>query len=241
MWKQKSWVSVLIVVMSGFLSGCTAHLFSPPARAFNADGPAALGEGKTEIQGQFASGGIVFGSDFYTGNLHLRHGLSDELDITVDSGAVVIETELETGDTEHWPIYSARVGAQWSPKGGAGHIALTGGLGGGYSAGGGFVSPDAGFSVGYNNPYLVPYFSATGFLSLPIAPQAIDVTAGGPADMQTPEFSFGVEGTVGVRGKIPINQSQHLVIMAGVSMTILKDSVETDRFIGGFGSLGYQF
>jgi hypothetical protein len=237
--------------MGVVVSGCNAHVFSPPARAFNADGPAVLGEGKTEIQGQFALGGKVFGGGYYTGKLHVRHGLSDELDITVDTGAVVVETERTNrnfsvaGDeskTEQWPIYAARVGVQWSPKGGAGHIGLTGGLGGGYSDGGGFASPDVGFSIGYNNPYVVPYFSMTGFLSIPIAPQGIDVSRlDEPADIQEPEFSFGVEGTVGIRGKIAVNESQQLVIMAGASMTILKDFVETDAFMSYVLSLGYRF
>lgn len=77
-------------------------------------------------------------------------------------------------DPPHPNAYSARLSLKWAPYV---HSALVGGLGGGGSAAGGFVAPDLGVLLAYENDWVVPVFSTQTGVSIPIVPRTVDLSS----------------------------------------------------------------
>jgi hypothetical protein len=81
-------------------------------------------------------------------------------------------------------------------------LSLTAGLGGGASAGGGFVSPDLGAIFAYENRYAVPFFSLRASASVPFDTHAVDTGQAGDSVGQwvyTPPLTWIGGGAAGLR------------------------------------------
>jgi hypothetical protein len=245
-----------VLLMGSFFTGCNAHLTSPPSRLASTDGPTVLGDGETALSGQYANGGEVFGGQFHGAGVRGRHGLNKEVEISGSAQFLLMAGSRPTAsgepspdatdfpESETWPLYMGRLGVTWSPEELGGHFALGSGIGGGYSDAGGFLSPDFGFSVGYQNPYLVPFAALSGFVSQPIGAIENDISDNGaPADWAKPELTYGFQATLGLRGEISLADQQALELMAGMSMTQLFDQSDEDRSVysGAVVEAGYRF
>jgi hypothetical protein len=246
----------LVLVSSLFFAGCNAHLYSPPSRFAATDGPVVLDQGETALSGQYATGGEVFGGEFHGAGVHGRHGLTDELEISGSAQYLLMSGSRPTDpgepspeatnfpESETWPLTMGRVGVTWAPEASKGHFALTGGIGGGHSDAGGFVSPDIGFSLGYHNPYVVPFAAFSGFVSQPIGATENDISDNGaPAEWAKPELTYGIQATLGLRGEISAADQQAIALMAGISMTQLVDQSDEDSsvYAGAIIEAGYHF
>lgn len=208
-----------LVLASAFLalSGCTTHLFSPPARLAPLETSAVLPKGATGVQGEAGGGGGLFGPSLFTGSLRVRRAIVEQVEIVAEGNLLMI-------DGSHGAP-SLRVGVKYAP---ILHLAFTAGMGGGFSDAGGSVSPDLGAVAAYENPYFVPFLSVRGWLSSPIGARTLVLPTSDSRDTFAefrPQFSLGVAVSAGFR--IPfIREATGLTrasILAGVTFYGLYD------------------
>lgn len=216
----------IVLGMLPLLSACVGHVFSPPGRVLPLETAATLAPGQTAVQ---ASGGYhseTLGPTITTGTLQVRHSLGEGAEGVIEGNLLrVIGTPNEDIDPN---IYALRLGAKrrltpW--------LALTTGLGGGISAGGGFLSPDLGAVASYENRYLTPFLSVRGMYSLPINPQVVDVSsAGAPEpDLQRPQQTYGLSTAVGFKVPFLLGNEADMfqgAFLAGAGMSWLVDRAE---------------
>lgn len=233
----------ITIVLVALLSGCTAHVFSPPTGSFMVESSETVAAGKSGVRGELFSGGALFGPDIVSARGSYRRGITDELEL---SGALAVITVLGSRPGDSSPnAYAARAGAKYAP---VKHFAVVSGLGGGSSAAGGFVSPDLGFVAAFENPYFVPFMSARGLFSAPIAARTVRFTVDdGSGDDEDdadalpdeyrlrPELTYGLQVSIGAR--IPLfhdpvaDLSPSLLCALGI--TSLYDSQHDEGYGGG--------
>jgi len=154
------------------------------------------------VSGAFYGGSdVVFGPGVVGASAEVRHGLTDRIDVaTTASATVVVGGDLD--DPPHRGVYSARAFAHvvLVPR----ILSLQAGLGGGASAAGGYLSPDLGLILGYENDAFVPYLHGATFSSIPLTERRLDLRFDGDTDpdFQTAFASIGFRFGVGAR--IPI-------------------------------------
>lgn len=211
------------------LSACTPHAFSPPGRTLPLETAAAIGAGNTGIQLEGGGSVELLGPGVVHGTARVRHGVGENTDLNVEGNFAYFvdgDDQIET----HRGIYSGRFGLKHAF---GEHFALTGGVAGGGSAGGGFVSPDVGFIVSYENPYVVPFASGRLVLSQPLGARAVEFVDDGVAFMQAPQFSYGYALATGVRVPVgPIAQAARPAILLGFGWTHIFDGDEESVFMG---------
>jgi hypothetical protein len=209
--------------------GCSHHVYSPPARMLGLESAATLRPGETGIQGEL---GAVSWIDGATGALRVRQGVNDDLEASVEADALHVGHESAANTNPN--AYALRLGIKYRL---APWLSLGGGLGGGSSAAGWFVSPDLRAIVAWENPYVVPFLSAHGALSFPIDPRQVDVTGVGEStrSVGTPARTglFGV--TVGLRVPIGPNVAGkvHGSVLVGLGLTELKDAADHQGVLQG--------
>lgn len=226
-------------------TGCSHNVYSPPARLVALQGPEALGEGRTAVAGELLIMDQVFGAPVRGGAVRARHGVSPDLEL-VGEAAMVRFDDSEGVETDQDPgIYSARVGTKWSPEGLGHHLALTAGLGGGGHTAGGFIAPDLGFVVGYQNPYLVPFYGMEGGVSVPLAASAVDTSRNDEevgAHVDTPITTFSVRSTLGMRIPLVFGWDGPGALVLGAQHIYLVDTDgEDDSWLGLAGQLEVIF
>ncbi len=158
----------------GSTIGCTPYLHSPPATTFPLESAKVLNDGEWGIQGEIGGGGRVFGPTMITGVVRARHGLGHNLELSIQGSAIGITGDPEWTSDAHRGVYAGRLGIKYQV---ARFFSLTTGLGGGWSAGGGFISPDFGGIVGWENRYFVPFVTLGGYVSGPLNPQNVRFTS----------------------------------------------------------------
>jgi len=233
---------VLAVIFTLLVNGCTPHVFSPPAGSFLVESSETVGAGKHGVRGEFFAGGALFGPEVLSARASYRHGVSDELELSA-APAIISVLGGRAGDSSP-NVYALRVGAKYAP---VKHVALVGGLGGGSSAAGGFVSPDLGVIGAYENPYFVPFVSARGLISAPVAARTVHFTvddgAGDTDDeddlpdeyRQRPELTYGLQLSVGARLPLPYDPIGDLrpSIACAIGITSLYDDRHDEGYAGG--------
>lgn len=221
----------LILAATLLAQACTPYVLSPPARAIPLESAATVGEDHTAVQAEGGVSGEVFGSGIAHGTVRVRHGLTPDLEISAEANALIFTNLFAT--EEHRGIYSARVGVKhsFSP-----HFALTGGLGGGGSAAGGFFSPDVGFIAGYENPYAVPFVSGRLLLSQPFATRTVTIDDGDDNmddDVTAaPDLTYGFAVGTGVRIPLGPRGEPTFALSTGVGLTFLSDGGEGRGYPG---------
>ncbi len=222
--------SLLIVSLLALGQACTPHVFSPPGRTIALEAPATVGDGETAIQVSGGASGEVFGEAVVHGGARVRHGLTDELELTVDGTAIYFTNRDSPFETSaHQGIYGARLGVK---RAYTRHFALTAGMAGGGSAAGGFLSPDVGFVLGYDNPYFVPFFGGRVFLSQPLNTHEIVIVDNGMDTFHTAQTSYGFAIETGGRVPFGPREDRAGAITGGMGLTLLGDGDERRGFFG---------
>jgi hypothetical protein len=191
------------------LTGCTTDVYLPPARFFPLESAATLPPGETGLQVEGGIHGAVFGVSAESGTLRVRRGVSDGTDASLEVSVLHIDG-AGPGDSSPY-AFASRVGIKHRV---ASWLSLTAGLGGGGSAGGGFVSPDLGAIVAAENPYIVPFLALRGTFSQPFAAQPVLVSSG-PSGVYPP-LTWIVGGIAGLR--IPIRSCEPATCRVGGSL-----------------------
>lgn len=213
----------------GSASACSYHLYAPPSRAAPLETPRALPVGQNAIAVEGAAVAGVFDPTIVAGALRYRRGLAKRVDGVADvTGMHVLDRPR---DVKAWPgAYALRVGVKHEA---ADVLALTFGLGGGGSAAGGFIGPDLGLILGYENRYFVPFFSLRGFFSQPLGARTVDLGLdGGNRRVSRPDTTLGSSVALGFR--IPLLHEEELVhsVAVGVTATGLCDTDQCGFYAG---------
>jgi hypothetical protein len=225
------------------LAACDTHAYSPPAGGFPIESAATLGAGRRSAGADFSWATAVFGPSVSATRASYRHGLTDQLDVSVEPSLIWIEGATR-GDSHHG-IYTLRGAVKYAP---IRHVSGGFGLGAGASAGGAFLSPDLGLNLAVENPILVPFVSARMYLSAPIAPRYVHFTTGDGAGerpddsdgqrdayRRLPHFTYGVQLSGGLRAPFWRNPATKLrpALNCAVGATFLYDrSPEHQVFMG---------
>lgn len=226
------WFTLAVLALG---AGCSHQVYSPPSRLTPLQSPATAGEGRAAVAGAVAGGGELFGPEYLGGEGRLRYGLTPTLEL--DGTATVVEVEGAPAAADPHPfIYAGRAGLKWTPAAVGRYLALTAGLGGGWSAGGGFVAPDAGLVLGLENPYFVPFLAAEALLSVPIDPRPVDTSSaedGAGTHVDTPELTYGARGTLGARVPLTFGTGHHGSFYLAASLLSLWDAGPDDALFSG--------
>jgi hypothetical protein len=214
--------------------GCNHSVFSPPARAVPLETAATLPKGDTGVQLEGGGSGALFGPGVASGTARVRHGVTGDLDVSFEGSLMRIVDTPEPAVDLSRNVYAARAGvkARLHPA-----LSVAGGVGGGASAGGAFVSPDVGPIVAWENRYVVPFLSARGGVSQPLGAKKVDTSTvdDGPGTfVESPRTTWLVSVTTGVR--VPLGWAEPEAgktrgsLLAGVGMTHLADTRDDATF-----------
>ena len=210
------------------ITGCSYHAFSPPTRVVPLESPQVLPQARHSVAAQVIDTGAVWGPSFLGAAVRYRRGLWDKLEGSAE--ASLLHVTKQPDDVDIWPQgYSVRGGLKFQPLD---WVALGVGVGGGGSAFGGFVSPDIGLVVGYENPYIVPFIEGRAFISQPIGARSLYV---GQDDGETrytkPQTTWGLAAGLGLR--VPLQHVEPVghSLLLGVSLTDVFDRERREGFL----------
>ncbi len=198
-------------IMASVLAGCGAHVYSPPARVATVETARTLEESETSHK---LAGGLfseLFGAEGGIVSVQARHGVTDALELGGD--ATLIHIASRGVADQHPNIYSGRAALRWGPEWAGDNVALTAGLGGGVSAAGGFVSPDIGLNIAYENRYIVPFVTGSLLVSVPVGATAVDLSKSDEAigtNVQTPVTTKGAVIGAGISIPVYFGASENL-------------------------------
>lgn len=232
----------ILLVAALLFSGCTAHVFSPPATGGSLETVKPLGESVVRVGARANSQSDGFGPKAKTFSAQFRRGFAQKFELGADLSLFHIKG-VEQADKDLSPyVGTLRLGGKLEVL--ENYMAIQGGVGGGFSDAGQFFSPDLGIILAVENPYLVPFVNVSGFVSQPINPKAIDVTiADQPigSDIQEPKFTYGILWSAGVRVPFEISEGMILAPSVGFGGTYLVDSEETANLTGFLGGVDLEF
>jgi hypothetical protein len=185
------------------------------------------------------NGGGKLGGMAAGGTARIRVGQYENLELSGEGSAHFVLNE-GSGD-DHRGVYGARVGSKYRL---AYWLAVTGGLGGGGSAAGGFFSPDLGLVVAYENLYFVPFVSGEVGVSLPFAVSAVDTSEPDEPPgsvMSSPVTTWLAGAQAGFRLPIHLNGHERFSLMAALGVLGLLDGRENAVMFGLSGGAEYRF
>jgi hypothetical protein len=215
-------------------------LLSPPAGPPRLESSEPVGQGRLGAGAQFGAHSGLFGPDVTSGHLTARYGFTPRLEAAGSAGFLHVDT-WQLVEPPHANAYSGRLSLKWAPFL---HSALVGGVGGGASAAGGFIAPDIGILLAYENDALVPVFGVQGGVSVPVAPKTLDLSTPDNRTLDRPEFTTFTTFTLGlvivVSGRPTLKAPARLgiEIPLGVHYTIVRDD---DTHVGMLGvGIGLQ-
>jgi hypothetical protein len=218
---------VFLGCLAALVTGCIG-IYSPPARLMPLETASTLKENQTGLSGEVGYAGAVFGPDVLSVSARVRRLLIKDLDWTAEANLLHIFDRNENPTDADPNVYSIRGGLKYRL---VECLSFTGGAGGGASAGGGFFSPDLGVVLAYENDYFFPFFSVRGYLSQPIAAQAVSYGDGDDITAETPKFTFGWSPTAGFR--IPLARSSEIgSILLGIQLTHMANTDHSAAFFG---------
>jgi hypothetical protein len=213
--------------------GCAHEAFSPPSGWLPAETPAPLAVGEYRLAISGGGGGVgLGGGDLVGGAVRYRQGLAGEVAREVDAEVASI-VFIEDSRSDVFPaIISGRGLVRSAFSADFRHASWSAGLGAGGSAGGWFIAPEVGVQLGYDNPYVVPWFAVSGYFSLPLTSKEVDLARAEDemAFLDRPRLTFGGRLTVGVTGKLPgLDLS---VVLTTVRMVDIEGAQEAGSALG---------
>ncbi len=192
--------SLAALVLCAGASACSPYLHSPPGRMVPLEAAKALPKGDFAIQGALAGGAATFGPSVGAGTVQGRVGFGHRLEGALEAGFAVLgarDTEWNTSASH--ALYSARAGFKYEV---ASWFAVQAGFGGGGSAAGAYISPDAGIIFSYQGQSVVPFVAGGFYSSHPINAKPIVFRDSDSTEVLFPDRTLGAYGNFGIR--IPI-------------------------------------
>lgn len=209
-----------VAFLSAGLIGCSAHLFSPPARVVPQELSTNPEAGKVEVSAAIGlNGGVFNGTNLSAMQGTFSYGVSDQA--AVQAGMTYLHV-LNGAEVEHWMgnrIAAFRIGGGYSPKTPRQFIRFTSGLGGGLSAAGGFVSPDMGVNLSWDNRYLVPFVNYSAWVSVPQRGADVTVEYLRDKDFQI-DWTAGPTETEWVTETVPVRLTWGHTMSLGIALRL---------------------
>ena len=220
---------LLIGLIAAYASGCSPYLHSPPARMVPLEAAKSLPKGDFAIQGALAGGVAVWGPSVGAGTAQGRYGFGRGFEGAAEVGFAALgarDTEWTTSASRS--MFAARAGFKYEA---ASWFAVQAGFGGGVSAAGGFISPDAGVIFSYQGERVVPFFSGGFFYSLPLAEKDIVFRDGDRVEVLRADKTLGYQGNIGLR--VPFTKSRsdspRSAVMFGYRLVVAVHNEEYGR------------
>lgn len=215
---------------------CTPFALSPPARALPLESSATLAPGRVAVQ---ASGGWHNAArDGGNATVGARIGVAEHVELQGEASYL----HVDYGD-ERSPYGGAgRVGVKLAP---VEHVAFVLGVGAGGHAYGGFVAPDAGVVLAYENPYVIPWGAFRVMFSLPVDPSTVVVSHEDELLPLVPPDTFGWQASTGIRLPVLIDPEDDVTLdfLVGAALTYLYglDGQFQHGFLQAAGALELAF
>lgn len=216
------------------LQHCTPYVFAPPARMASLESAATLhkGEAAVQLEGGAHVGALLVPNDAtFSGTARLKYGFTGRLDGSIEASFIRSINSIDEPFSARIPnvSHNLRIGIKQQL---AKPIAITSGIGGGLSSDGGFVSPDFGIILAWENSYVVPFLSPRIGVSIPIN--------------LSPNFrscafaaaTFGMRIPIGE--KIGISKTPRWNILVGSGINFLWNT-ERSSMYWNYVSLGAEF
>jgi hypothetical protein len=192
-------------VLGTCVAACSPYLFSPPARMMPLEAAKALPKGDVALQAALGGGAEVWGPVVGAGTVQARYGFGRGFEGAAEAGFAAfgpLDTDWSTSASH--ALFAGRVGFKYEA---VSWFAAQAGFGGGVSAAGGYISPDAGVIFSYQGKAVVPFVAGGFFYSLPLNAKEIvfteaDPTGPDPMEVLRPDQTIGGYGNLGLR--IPI-------------------------------------
>ena len=221
--------SLLVGLLAASASSCSPYLHSPPARMVPLEAAKALPKGDFAVQGALAGGVAIFGPSVGAGTAQGRYGFGRGFEGAAEVGFAALGARGSDWTTNaRRSMFAARAGFKYEV---ASWFAVQAGLGGGVSAGGGYISPDAGAIFSYQGEHIVPFFSGGVFYSVPLAEKDIVFTNGDRMEVLRADKTIGYQGNLGLR--IPFTDSRsdspRSAVMLGYRLVVAVHDEEYGR------------
>lgn len=223
--------SLLLLPLCALASpACSYAAYTPPSRTMPLETAAAPALGKTDLQIEANMVGAVMGFDTSNGAARLRRGVTDHVAVTAEAG--VLHVNHGDGNTDP-DAYLGRVGfhvhSSVAPR-----IALTGGIGSGYSSvAGSWATGDLGVVVSKETRHLVPFGAFEVYGSTPIREQPFTYTDGDSTQTDMLKPTRGVRGTVGFEWRpFEPGPDSRTSLLAGFQYGRIADDDEGEPVMG---------
>lgn len=193
-------LSIGLLIACG--AGCAPYLHSPPARMVPIEAAKSLNKGDFAVQGALAGGSAVFGPSIGAGTAQGRYGFGRGFEGAAEVAFATLGQRSNTWTTNaKRSMFATRAGFKYEA---ASWFAVQAGFGGGVSAAGGFISPDAGVIFSYQGKRVVPIFAGGFYYSLPLSQNDITFSNGDSVEVLRADQTVGFYGNLGLR--IPFTQ-----------------------------------
>lgn len=218
--------AVFATACAGLASGCTVHVFSPPAAAADLRPAGTLGAGRIAVGGS-AGAHVAPGifDDTTTASViggHVAVGATDDVDVHAsyqrirvggDTGNEVDPDRLRGDASDVVQAGHVGVTGQLVPRGGRSGfvLSLDGGVGAGRSDAGAFLAPDVALRIGWEWPYAALFLGLRWAPSFPLDARAPPLDLGafddGPSVSRLePRLTHMVRGVTGVAFTLPLER-----------------------------------
>ena len=200
--RNNALLGALLVVAA---SGCYPYVHSPPARMVPLEAAKALPKGDFAVHGALAGGAASFGPVVGAGTLQGRYGFGHGLEGALEVGFATLGARNTDWDTNaSHSLFSGRTGFKYEA---ASWFAILAGFGGGVSAAGGYISPDAGLVFSYQGDKVVPFLGGGFYYSHPINAKPIVFMDDDGVTALIPANTIGGYTNLGFR--IPVTGSKN--------------------------------
>ena len=236
-------IGLAVMVATAMVAmGCQQHLYSPPAQIPNVELAAPTPQGKMSVGVRGGVQQAIFGFQLHGGAAQLRHGVTETTELGVDGTVMNIAEDggaVETDST----ILAGRFGGKTAPEELGEYLAVTYGIGGGTSAAGDFISPDAGLVLSYEWLWWESVTTLSGFASIPVDAREVDISTesqGPGTHVQAPGLTFGATLAAGAMKPIELD-SAIISPFVHISITGMTDRVEEAYVAGLQGGVNLEF
>lgn len=204
-----------------WMSACSPYLFSPPARMAPTELSTNPERGQKEIN---ANVGLHTGVFEDAGPIHVQgavaYGVTDDVAVQGSMSIVHLIGQSGVSHGASQNIAALRAGVGYSPPTNRQWLRFTSGVGVGTSAAGGFISPDVGINLSYDNRYVVPFANYSAWVSLPERNAAVTLRWGDENYFDDDEelFEGGFTSDEIVVETLPVNRTWGYTISLGMAI-----------------------
>lgn len=236
-----------LLALSAALAGCTAKIALPPSNTTAwLEAPATLGEGKQSVEASASGTGELFGPSIGAVNVRYTRAINADADLSLsptvqfvdDGGRGPGEGVIDGYRSGDRFAFGADAQVKTNPFA-TKHVALFGSIGGASGRYATYASSSAGFSLGYDNPYFVPFVVLLAFASVPLVTEAFTYRSEPRATAKVLEASttYGGLASAGVAVKLGDN----LTLKYAMNVGRARSESDTFSLLGGAAAVGWTF